>query len=96
MVERRGIVDKANYYASCGNTYYGGGHDDKEVELEIPQCSANINMRRNICFLFAIVAFAATAAGRCPGIPKTHCAALHSDVTCSGWSYKVHKREIAY
>ena len=48
-------------------------------------------MRRNVCFLLAIVAFAATAAGRCPGIPKTHCAALHRDVTCSGWSYKVHE-----
>ena len=49
------------------------------------------NSMKHIFFLFSITTVAFAATRRCPRIPSTHCASLHNDVTCSGWSHKVRK-----
>ena len=50
---------------------------------------APFNSMKHIFFLFSITTVAFAATRRCPRIPSTHCASLHNDVTCSGWSHKV-------
>ena len=68
---------------------FGRAHDTIR-KANSPFPSSHNNMKHLLFFFFfffTAVAFA--TASRCPNVPKTHCASLQNDVTCSGWSHKV-------
>ena len=59
----------------------------RQANLTFP--TSHDNMKHLPFFFFFTTTVALVAAWRCPAIPSTHCASLHKDVTCSGWSHKV-------